>query len=119
MVLVFIFVFLFGVIFNMLSHYFSHTPLVFGPNIPSGDKLLFFWKRVTEALVFVPKMPSMTRPFRVVCRHFTWSPLVPNLRVSVMEQCGVGGGVVCKEVQGNPVTVLKRVPAGQTVSMEV
>ena len=64
---------------------------------------------MTAALVMGPKIPSEVM-FSLVCRHFTWSPVLPCLKVRVMVQvvgslCEGLVGLV-KVVHGNPVTEL-------------
>ena len=89
-----------------------------GPTIPSGTKRCAFWKFITEALVIGPKMPSEIM-FSLVCKHFTWLPVLPCLRVRVIVQA-VGPEFVEeleeKDVQGKPVVVLNLSPGLQVVS---
>jgi hypothetical protein len=86
-------------------YYLPHCARDLGPKIPSGTRLCNCWKEMTAALVMGPKIPSF-RMFKPVCKHLTWSPLLPSLRVVLMTQVLLLG--VKKVLHGRPVEVLKR-----------
>ena len=63
----------------------TQTVLDLTPNIPSVVNWLDFCQRMTAPFVFGPNLPSACI-FKLVCRHFTCSPLEPSFNVVVILQ---------------------------------
>ena len=80
-----------GFKFPAIGLFVTFVPLVtkavldLDPNIPSVVNLLDFCQRMTAPFVFGPNLPSACI-FKLVCRHFTCSPLEPSFNVVVILQ---------------------------------